>query len=745
MKYSAAKKNEAILVAVLKLGILFLILTPLIAWDQVVFPLLFPKIIYFRTIVGLLFFIFLILIIKHPSYRPKRHFLLTLLILSLSIASISSLFGINIYRSFFSTLSRGDGIITLIHLLIFLLIFISVFQKKEHLTSVLLTMFLVIFTENIIALGQAANISFIKNAGMDRPTGTLGNPAFFASFIVLGVWITVLLLAHLRRYRFSKILLFLSFLNIILTITNLILTKNRGGMLALVGSAIIFWIAVSALPLKKKIMTAALSALTLIFLLVLSLSREVPFISKPLHLSWDDITTQNRLIAWKIGIRGFLERPILGWGNENYYAVFNKYYDPSIIRDPGSYPWYDRSHNMFIDVLVANGILGISSYLLIFAVALFLLQKENSLSSLQKAALTAFITAFLIQNFFLFDTINTSLLLFFIFGWIIVSTPKIQKFSFLKKYLRLTTRRLTIIPHAPFHHTLLFLIIGAVLFSSIFIINISPLAASYYASQVFLDPQRTPEQILNDYQKAFRFSPPHNQELRQGLGNYLNQQFKSPHPETKKLLPLALFAIQHLQKSALADPYNVQTRLILAELSRLVSPLDSRFLTLAEYHARQALELSPKRYQTYFALGRIKFSQKQYHEGIAFFREVLKFNPDFYGAHWNLAIGYILQGNIDLAKKKITLLAQKDAEYFYDPANLPRLVGALLEKKQYFLAEELFRNASNYHQKQSDIFLRNSQSTKDPALAKSYLEKSQDYAKKSEEYQKRIRELKSFE
>jgi len=39
-------------------------------------------------------------------------------------------------------------------------------------------------------------------------------------------------------------------------------------------------------------------------------------------------SNQSRLRSWNIGLKGFKERPILGWGIGNYNVVFNKHYDP---------------------------------------------------------------------------------------------------------------------------------------------------------------------------------------------------------------------------------------------------------------------------------------------------------------------------------------------------------------------------------------------------------------------------------
>lgn len=48
--------------------------------------------------------------------------------------------------------------------------------------------------------------------------------------------------------------------------------------------------------------------------------------------------------------------------------MFNKYYDPALY---GAEPWYDRTHNIFLDWLIAGGVLGLLAYLSILAAALW--------------------------------------------------------------------------------------------------------------------------------------------------------------------------------------------------------------------------------------------------------------------------------------------------------------------------------------------------------------------------------------
>ena len=88
-----------------------------------------------------------------------------------------------------------------------------------------------------------------------------------------------------------------------------------------------------------------------------------------------------------MAIKGFQERPILGWGQENFNYVFNKNYDPGMW---GQEQWFDRTHNVILDWLVAGGILGLLAYLSIFFSTLYYVWrgKTNSFSITDKAIIT---------------------------------------------------------------------------------------------------------------------------------------------------------------------------------------------------------------------------------------------------------------------------------------------------------------------------------------------------------------------
>ena len=93
-------------------------------------------------------------------------------------------------------------------------------------------------------------------------------------------------------------------------------------------------------------------------------------------------------MIWQMSWEGFKERPIFGWGQENFLYVFAKHYNPKMWNQE---PWFDRSHDVFFDWLVAGGAVGLLTYLSMFAALIYTLwwKRKHHFSVLERAVLLA--------------------------------------------------------------------------------------------------------------------------------------------------------------------------------------------------------------------------------------------------------------------------------------------------------------------------------------------------------------------
>ena len=81
----------------------------------------------------------------------------------------------------------------------------------------------------------------------------------------------------------------------------------------------------------------------------------------------------DREYAWEIAIKGFLSKPLLGVGPENFPILHYKYLDLSMSDDK---PHLDRAHNRILHVLSTSGIFGGISLIALWTTILFLLMKK---------------------------------------------------------------------------------------------------------------------------------------------------------------------------------------------------------------------------------------------------------------------------------------------------------------------------------------------------------------------------------
>jgi hypothetical protein len=203
-----------------------------------------------------------------------------------------------------------------------------------------------------------------------------------------------------------------------------------------------FYLLFSKIEKIKKIKIFTLSFFTLLIFAFLvfytPLASKLPGFNRLNETLKNPVSIFPRIFAWKIFFDGFKSRPILGYGPETEPIVFFKFFDVKIYEYEAAI--FDRPHNKFVQILVNSGILGIISFFLIFFSFFYLLFKNKDLNLLQKASLTGFVFAYLVQNFSLFD-MQASYLVFF-FGLSLVYSKleyKFDKEKFIRPYIILVS------------------------------------------------------------------------------------------------------------------------------------------------------------------------------------------------------------------------------------------------------------------------------------------------------------------
>ncbi|MDO8514672.1 MAG: O-antigen ligase family protein [bacterium] len=426
-------------------GIFALTLVPFIVSASLFFPYITGKNFAFRIIVEIIGGAWLTLALLYPQYRPRRSWIFAAFALFVLVIGVADAFGVYPFKSFWSNYERMDGWVTLAHLLVYLYVAASmmtteVLWRRLFQTSLALSACLAVY-----GFLQVAGISALGAGGAAgltaRIDATFGNPIYLAVYMLFHIFIAVWLWSQMWEERGHGKRLPLSLLYALvigLDVVALFFTGTRGTMIGLVGGTLLsaFLLVLFARPASGVARTSPvawrIAVGYVVFIVVVAGSfwavrdaawvERVGFLNRLATISTSDNPVKARFINWSIAWQGVKERPILGWGQENYAIVFDKYYDPRMYAQE---QWFDRVHNIIFDWLVAGGFLGLLSYLSIFAAALFALWRPSGergsteasapnvkgrFSLFERALFTGLLAGYFFHNFFVFDNITSYIL-----------------------------------------------------------------------------------------------------------------------------------------------------------------------------------------------------------------------------------------------------------------------------------------------------------------------------------------------
>ncbi|MEK7186967.1 MAG: O-antigen ligase family protein [Patescibacteria group bacterium] len=399
--------------AIIFSGLFLIPFIPFLVSSSFFFPFITTKAFAFRVIVEIVFGAWLILALLDKEYRPRKSPILFALLSFLVVIGIANLFGEAPVKSFWSNYERMEGYVALLHLGALFLVMGSVFRsidwKRWWNTSLVASFLLVIYCSF-----QLAGVLTINQGGV-RVDGTLGNASYLAVYLLFHIFVALIFFFRSGKNSGLK---WLYGLLALLQLFILYHTATRGAILGLIGGLII--IAVLNLGSKadakfRKVSVVGLIALVVLigsFLLVKNSSfvRNSPVLERFASISTEELKSGGRSFVWPMALKGIKEKPLLGWGQDNFNYIFNKYYDPNMFRLE---PWFDRAHNIFLDWAVAGGLLGLASYLSLYAVLLYIIwRKDQILSWTEKSMLTGLIAAYFFHNIFVFDNLVSYILFF---------------------------------------------------------------------------------------------------------------------------------------------------------------------------------------------------------------------------------------------------------------------------------------------------------------------------------------------
>src|SRR3989344_7283460 len=230
--------KETALAKVLKALIYSTAFVPLIIFSQYMSPFHFGKVVIFRSIVELMFVVYLLLVWKDRSYLPRMSkivwsfFFFTL---AFSLATITS---VQVYQSFWGTHERMGGLWTFWHYFVYFIILISVFRKRDDWLNFFKVIVVVGTLSAFYGFGQKTDIKFFIGSGnRSRIFGTIGNAALFAGYQILTLFLALTLASSSWVPNKQKGYLYIA---VLISAMAILMTAVRGSILGLGVGLLIF-------------------------------------------------------------------------------------------------------------------------------------------------------------------------------------------------------------------------------------------------------------------------------------------------------------------------------------------------------------------------------------------------------------------------------------------------------------------------------------------------------------------------
>ena len=161
-------------------------ITPFIKVNSLYFPFVSGRVYIFRTLVMLAFFFWVWLLIQDFRFKSEdlkigfRNILVVAIVSFFLAQGLVSFFGVDLIFSFFSSISRADGVLQYGFWALYFLMLVSVFKQDNDWKTLFLIFIIVAFLVSLFAwLNFPPDQEIYKNL--------FGNPAYFSGFLIFSI------------------------------------------------------------------------------------------------------------------------------------------------------------------------------------------------------------------------------------------------------------------------------------------------------------------------------------------------------------------------------------------------------------------------------------------------------------------------------------------------------------------------------------------------------------------------------
>lgn len=591
---------SAVLVASIRVGLALLLFMPLVVTFQTIFPYIVGKALYARGLIEIMTALWIILAVENRSYLPPRSWVLFAFYIYLLVSIIAAATGVDFNRSLWSTYERMMGVWDLVHWFLLVVVASAVLRTAGQWHVFLNANLMVGLVLSILALAQGLGVRVLPTILPGcRVDVTLGNPSYLAAILVVQVLLAIGLLTcsflpsletptlgtratpqrtqgqerQTRRGGQWKLLGMRLFwgATALLGLVALFLTGTRGAMVGLVAGTVTMPLAVLLFTDRRILKPVSLAggvtllAVAALFLLDRTVGLPTSAACKEHTIgartatslepgTFQRDTLRPRLLSARIGFQAWLDRPLLGWGPENYIVVFSRYVEPKFFSS--GLTVFDQAHNKVVEETATKGLLGLLSYLALWGVMVWAVVRRRRPPK-EEALAYAFLGAlagYFVQNLFLFDTPGMMLQWAVLVSWIAAQ----ERFEYgLQRPGQKAWRGVQqnddgtrLIP-SLWGRATVYMTVTALLIFSLVALNYRPFRASQLAFQALVEPLPL-ERTLEIAKESFNTFPPLANNPRSLVFESLANRWGSLNPEQRERA--FLFLIEEGNRALAAEP-----------------------------------------------------------------------------------------------------------------------------------------------------------------------------------------------
>ena len=653
-----ANKLENILSKIIKYGLYAILLTPLAFWPRALFPFLTPKFILFQILVEIVFAAWLILLFRSGLTRIladlRRNYVAIALFIFLLASFVSALFGVDFSRSFWGIGPRMTGLFAELHFLAWFLMLASVSKSDFDMVRYLNFSF-------FVSLVVAAT-AFYQNSewGLSFGYGIFNNPTFVAPYLIFHFFWSLYQMLSSKKWFFGAGTALLLFVIIFAQIRGAVLGFFIG--IFALGIGLIFS---DILNRRSRILLSTFYFLLSISLIGLWYLRDNPAVQKfsPIKrvtgISLRETTVQTRILAWQVALKGFPAMILLGTGPENFNFLFNAHYNPEFLKFGGGgfgETWFDKPHNVFLEVLAETGITGILAYFFIWLAAVFALYKLfKSGEKLLPMILTGAFISYFVSVFFSFDSFGSWFGLYLFLSFLAsLSNNANQNLGL----------RISQIANTVYLQSALFAIVMISL--ALLYINYSIWRANVADADALRIFSKSPAQSIVLFKKSLTYFSPYKPEYQFDLIASVSGAVEKGIP-LPNLEDMINFSLSEADKAVAAHPKDAAKYTDMARIYNILGTKgrDPEILAQAESFGKKSLELSPNRQETFYYLARTALLKNDAKLAIKWTNQAVEADPTIGQSHWYFGLTYIADGQKAAGVAEI----KKAMELGYSPQN----------------------------------------------------------------------------